>query len=74
MAEVSFRQDKFLPARAYLQRYAEVGRHSSRSLWLGVQVERALGDRDAEASYALRLEKAFPDSKETRLLQESRTQ
>lgn len=71
MAEISYQQGNYLPARAYLQRYAEVGRHSARSLWLGVQVERELGDRDAAASYALKLEKNFPDSNETRLLQDS---
>lgn len=74
MAELCHQTGRYLPARAYLQRFLEVGQHSPRSLWLGIQIERELGDRDTEASYALQLEKNFPDSKETRLLQESRTQ
>lgn len=73
MADLSFRLDRHLPARAYLQRYSEVAQHSASSLWLGIQIERVLGDRDAEASYALQLEKNFPDAAETGLLQQSRT-
>jgi type IV pilus assembly protein PilF len=72
MAELSLELNRPLPARGYLQRYLEVARHTSRSLWLGIRIERALGDRDAEGSYALLLEKNFPDSAETRLLLESR--
>ena len=72
MADISFRLERHLAARGYLQRYQEVANHTARSLWLGVQVERVLEDRDAEASYALLLEKGFPDSNETRLYLESR--
>ena len=71
MCDLSFRLGRHLPARGYLQRYAEVARHSPRSLWLGVRIERELDDRDAEASYALQLEKNFPDSAQTKLLLES---
>jgi type IV pilus assembly protein PilF len=35
---------------------------------LGVRVERRLGDRNSEASYAMQLRKNFPDSKEARAL------
>ena len=68
MAKITFDSDRFLPARAYLQRYSEVAPQTAASLWLGVRVERELGDRDAEASYALALEKNFPDSEEVRQL------
>jgi len=68
MADLSYSQKQYLPARGYLERFAETARHSARSLWLAVRVEKALGDRDAEASYALRLKNNFPDSQETRLL------
>ncbi len=71
MAELSYDAGRYLQARAYLQRYQAVAAHTPRSLWLGVRVERRLGDRDAEASYALLLKRKFPDAQETRLLLES---
>ncbi len=72
MSIISHDLGRYLPARAYLQRYLEVGNHTAQSLWLGVRIERELGDKDAVASYALRLEKGFPDTEETRLLLESK--
>jgi type IV pilus assembly protein PilF len=37
-------------------------------LWLWLRVERKLGDRNAEASYAAQLRRSFPDSKEASAL------
>ena len=74
MAHLSHRLARYLPARGYLQRYLEIGRHTADSLWLGIRIERELGGRDTEASYELQLEKNFPDSAQTRLLLESKTQ
>lgn len=73
MIDLSFRQARHLPARGYLQRYLEVGRHTARTLWLGIQIERALGDKNAVSSYGLQLEKNFPDANETRLYLDSKT-
>ncbi|MEX2376218.1 MAG: type IV pilus biogenesis/stability protein PilW [Dehalococcoidia bacterium] len=73
MADLSFRKDRYLSARGYLQRYLEVGKHNPRTLWLGIQVERKLGDKSALGSYGLRLEKNFPDANETRLYLESKS-
>lgn len=72
MAKISYQQERTLPARGYLQRYAEVAAHTPQSLWLGIQIEKKLGDRDAEASYAMTLKGKFPSSQETRLLLESK--
>lgn len=71
MARLSFDNGRYLPARAYLQRYAEVGSPTPESLWLGYRVETRLGARDAAASYALALRGRFPDAEETRLLDEA---
>lgn len=71
MARLSLRNGEHLSARGYLQRYAEVAEHTAASLWLGVQIERALGDLDTAASYALALKSRFPDAEETRLLLQS---
>ncbi len=67
MARLSFKGGEYLSARAYLQRYLEVGRHNAESLWLGIRTERQLGDSNAVASYGLLLKSKFPDSEETRL-------
>ncbi len=70
MAELNYANQKYLPARAYLQRYEEVASHTPRTLLVGVRVERALGNRDTAASYALRLRKQFPDTNETAQLEQ----
>ena len=71
MADLSYRKDNYLSARAYLQRYTNVARHNPKSLWLGIRVEKVLGDRDALSSYEIQLKNRFPDSEQARLLQES---
>jgi len=37
-------------------------------LWLGVRIERKVGDRNAAANYAVQLRKRFPDAQETQWL------
>lgn len=70
MAHISFEQDNYLSARAYLQRYAQVASHTAESLWLGIRTERQLGDMDQVASYALKLRVTFPDSEQAKFLNE----
>ena len=74
MARLSFDLDRALAARGYLQRYGEVASHTPASLWLGVRIERALGDRLALGGYEQKLQREFPDSEETRRLLESRAE
>lgn len=71
MASLSLDQGRYLSGRGYLQRYHEVQPPGPRSLWLGVQIERKLGDESAAREFALRLHRNFPDSDETRLLHQS---
>lgn len=71
MAQVNYDNGEYLQARGYMQRYEAVSRHSPQSLWLGIQLERQLGDKDAVASYALLLKSKYPDSDEARMLRES---
>ncbi len=68
MSQLSYDQKKHLSARAYLQRYLSVSRHSPASLWLGIQIESILGDKDALSSYKLSLRNNFPDSVEAQQL------
>ncbi len=72
MCELALDDFNYLPARAHLQRYQQVSRHTARSLWLGIQIERELGDKDAVSSYALLLKNSFPDSDEAAILFESK--
>lgn len=72
MSMISYELERYLPARGYLQRYLEIGNHTAQTLWLGIRIERELGDKDAISSYSLQLEKNYPDSNETRELLESK--
>jgi type IV pilus assembly protein PilF len=71
LANVANSRGNPLQARAFIERYLAAVPASPAALWLGVQVERALGDRVASNSYADRLKSDFPQSVETRLLLES---
>ncbi|HEY9150906.1 MAG TPA: type IV pilus biogenesis/stability protein PilW, partial [Gammaproteobacteria bacterium] len=66
MLSLTHEQGEYLRARAYLQRYQQVSRHGPESLWLGIRVEHALGDRNAVSSYGLALRNNFPDAPQTR--------
>ncbi len=71
MSELSYKQGKFLQARGYLQRYLAVASHTPKTLWLGINIEQVLGDKNTLASYEILLKNKFPDSEETRLLLQS---
>jgi type IV pilus assembly protein PilF len=68
MAGLHFRQGRLVEAQRLLGRHAELAPPTAESLWLGVRLERRLGDRAQEAAYGLQLRKRFPDSNEARLL------
>jgi len=68
MVEISFAQEKYLAARAYLQRLQEIAPLTPEFLWIGVRAEAALGDKDAVSSYALVLKNRYPESDETQAL------
>ena len=72
MAELSFQQGNYLSARAYLERYNATADATAGSLWLGVQIERRLGDRRKARHYQGRLLEKFPDSPEVQLLNQSK--
>lgn len=70
MAEIGVKTEKYLMARAYIQRYHAVARPTAESLWLQVQSEKALGAEEHYMKYARRLLKDFPDSDEAGMLEE----
>lgn len=68
MADLSLERGEALSARAFLQRLEGVRALGPEGLWLGVRVERELGDRDAERRYANILLRDYPESREADLL------
>lgn len=72
LAEVNYRSNNLAAAKSNLSRYMQISTPTAESLWLGIQIERKSGDRHAEASYTLQLQKRFPDSKEAAALREGR--
>jgi type IV pilus assembly protein PilF len=67
LAEIQFKRGDSTKAQKTLQN-ALIGSPSSETLWLGIKIARTLGDKDAEASYALQLRQQYPNSEQTRLL------
>ena len=65
LADENFKLNRPGDARRNLLRYHRVAGETSASLWLGVRIERRLGDKDAEMSYANKLKQNFPESRET---------
>lgn len=68
-AQLRYRQRRYDDARRLLAQHAKVAQPSAESLWLGVRVERRLGVRAAEQSYAAQLRRRFPNSPEFQALQ-----
>jgi len=64
MAEIGVKTERYLMARAYIQRYHEVRQASAESLWIQIQAERALGAKKHYMKYARQLIQNFPDSNE----------
>ena len=67
LADIQFKRGETKTAKATLQ-YVLIASPTPESLWLAIKIERALGGRDNEASYALQLRQQYPDSEQTRLL------
>lgn len=63
-AQLRFRQGRYDEARRILAQHAAVAEPSAESLWLALRVERHLGQRAAEQSYAIQLRRRFPGSPE----------
>lgn len=68
LADIEYARGNLAEAKEILGRFTNVAAATPEVLWLGVRVARKLGDRNAEASYALQLRKNHPGSKEARAL------
>lgn len=71
MADIEYRSQRFLSARAFLERFLAASAANPDALWLGVRIERALGNAALADQYAQQLKREFPMSVQTRELLES---
>jgi type IV pilus assembly protein PilF len=67
LAEIQFNRGDVQLAKKTLQN-ALIAAPTAEMLWLGIRIERLLGDKNNEASYSLELRRKFPNAKETQLL------
>lgn len=68
LASINYSQGNYLQARTFLQRYHAQAGYSPASLWLGINIEKALGDSQLRREYADLLLSKFSASKEAQLL------
>lgn len=64
MAALTYQQQDYLRARAFIQRYETVAKPTPKTLWLGAMTETALGNAAGGRDYAMRLKRDFPASDE----------
>ncbi len=64
MQKISYQNRQYMSARAFLERYLAVGKHTPETLWLAFQTERSLGNKKTAEDYGQQLISQFPASKE----------
>ncbi len=69
LGQIRYRQGSLEEARKLVSRFNKIVTPTSESLWLALRVERKLGERIAESSYANQLRRRFANSREYQLLQ-----
>lgn len=69
LADLNFGRDNLPQAKLHLARVMEAQVATAEVLWLAVRMDRKMGDRNGEASNALKLKQRFPESREAKLLQ-----
>ncbi len=70
MAGVLFARGDNLRARAFMQRYEAQNPANPEALYLGMQIEQALGDKRSAEDYRRRLLSGFPRSAEAKALEQ----
>jgi type IV pilus assembly protein PilF len=69
LGQIRYRQGSLEDARKLVSRYNKLVDPTAESLWLALRVERKLGERVAESSFANQLRRRFSGSREYQLLQ-----
>ena len=62
MQKISYQSRNYMSARAFMQRYLEVAKYNAETLWIGIQTERALGNKTLTEQYRQQLLALFPMS------------
>ncbi len=69
LAELNFANSDYFAAKKYFANFSQNNENlTAEQLLLGVRINRKVGDRSSEASYATQLRNRFPDARETQLL------
>lgn len=69
LGQIRYKQGNMDDARKLVSRYNKLADPTAESLWLALRIERKLGERVAEQSYANQLRRRYPGSPEYRALQ-----
>lgn len=74
MADLGLANADYAGAKSYFLRFSQnnISPLTAENLWLAVRIERKLGDKKSEESYAAQLRQRFPDARETQLMQHGR--
>lgn len=69
LADLKFSNADYFSAKKYFSDLSQkTDNLTAEQLWLGVRINRKIGDRNTEASYAMQLRNRFPDARETQML------
>jgi type IV pilus assembly protein PilF len=69
LGKIRYRQGDIADARRLLSRHMKLASPNAEALWLAVRIERRVGERVAEQSYANQLRRRFPGSPEYQAMQ-----
>jgi len=69
LADLNFSNADYISAKKNFSNFSQRSENlTAEQLWLGVRINRKVGDRSSEASYATQLRNRFPDARETKSL------
>jgi len=66
LSRMMYKSGRYMDARAFMERFMSAGQPTAESLYLGMNIERKLGDGQAAERYSAQLHDQFPDSSEAR--------
>jgi type IV pilus assembly protein PilF len=72
LSSLAYKRGDHLNAKKYLGDLHRLMEPNAESLWLGVRIERKIGDRQSEASYSSQLRRKFPSTPEYQALQQGK--
>ncbi|WPP00837.1 type IV pilus biogenesis/stability protein PilW [Pseudomonas sp. HR96] len=64
MAELSYEDRQYVPARGYYEGFSQVSEQNARSLLLGIRLAKVFQDKNKAASFGLQLKRLYPGTPE----------